>query len=108
MKILRVHRNPHCPKCAHYARMHQRLDWLDRIEDSTESPWPRRSMRMGEVVVEDIRDGSLHEGASGMRLLCREVPAYWILLPLFALPGFRRRVDIDTTGSDARGLDRAA
>jgi hypothetical protein len=32
MKRLRVHRNPHCARCAGYARMHQRLDWLGRID----------------------------------------------------------------------------
>ena len=100
MKRLRIHRNPHCAKCAGYARMHQRLDWLDRIEDSTASPWPR-SLRMGEVVVEDLRDGRLHAGADGMRLLCRNVPAYWLVLPLFALGAFRRRVDAEVAGQRA-------
>ena len=106
MKTVRVRCNPRCVKCARYARMHQRLDWLGRVEDSTASPLPRRSLRMGEVLVEDLRDGSLHAGAAGMRLLFRQVPAYWPLLPLFALPGFRRRVDADTAG--AGGHDSAA
>jgi hypothetical protein len=101
MKIVRVHRNPHCAKCARYARMHRRLDWLDRVEDSTASPLPHRSLRLGEVVVEDLRDGSLHAGADGMRLLARQVPAYWPMLPLFAWPRFRRRVDAEVAG--ARG-----
>lgn len=100
MKRLRVHRNPHCDRCAAYARMHQHLDWLDRIDDSTISPW-RRSLRMGEVVVEDLRDGSLHSGAEGMRRLCREVPAYWPVLPLFAFAWFRRRVEAEVAGRRA-------
>jgi hypothetical protein len=78
MKTVRVRCNPRCVKCARYARMHQRLDWLGRVEDSTASPLPRRSLRMGEVLVEDLRDGSLHAGAAGMRLLFRQVPAYWL------------------------------
>jgi hypothetical protein len=97
MKSLRIHRNPHCAKCARFARMHLRLDWLGRLKDSTASPWPR-SMRMGEVVIEDLRDGSLHAGADGLRLLCRAVPAYWPLLPLFALAPIRRRIDIELAG----------
>jgi hypothetical protein len=100
MKILKVHRNPHCAKCARYARMHQRLDWFGRIEDSVASPWPR-SLRMGEVVVENLRDGSLHSGADGMRRLRREVPAYWPVLPLFAFAGFRRCVDEEVAGTRA-------
>jgi hypothetical protein len=100
MKRLRIHRNPHCEKCAGYARMHRRLDWLGRIEDSTVSPW-RRSLRMGEVVVEDLADGRLHAGAEGMRMLCRNIPAYWPLLPLFGIAAFRRRVDAEVAGQRA-------
>ena len=108
MKRLRIHRNPHCEKCARYARMHQRLDWLGRVEDSTASPWPR-SLRMGEVVVEDLADGALHPGADGMRRLCRAIPAYWLLLPLFRMAAFRRRVDAEVAGRHAphRSLDSA-
>lgn len=97
MKKLRIHRNPHCKKCARYARMHQRLDWHDAIEDSTSSPWTR-SMRMGEVVVEDLANGTLHAGAEGMEMLCRVIPVYWLLLPLFRLTSFRKRVDAEVAG----------
>lgn len=97
MKKLRIHRNPHCAKCARYARMHLRLDWRDAIEDSTSSPWTR-SLRMGEVVVEDLANGTLHAGAEGMEMLCREIPAYRPLLPLFRLAWFRRRVEEETAG----------
>ena len=100
MKKLRIHRNPHCAKCARYARMHQRLDWRDAVQDSIASPW-NRSMRMGEVVIEDLRNGTLHTGAAGMEMLCREIPAYWLLLPLFRLSAFRRRVDAEVAGARA-------
>ena len=106
MKTVRVRCNPRCVKCARYARMHYRRDWLGRVEDLTASPLPRRLLRMGEVFVEDLRTGLPHAGAAGMRLRFRQVPAYWPLLPLFALPGFRRRVDADTAG--AGGHDSAA
>jgi hypothetical protein len=97
MKSLRIHRNPHCAKCAGYARVHLRLDWFGRLEDSTLSPWPR-SLRMGEVVIEDLHDGSMHAGADGLRLLCRAVQAYWPLLPLFAFAPLRRRIDTELAG----------
>src|SRR3546814_15019884 len=82
---VRVHHNPGCARCARYARMHQRLDWLGRVEDSVQSPF-ERPMRMGEVVVRDLRDGRLHAGADGIALLARQVPAYWAMLPLMAIP----------------------
>jgi hypothetical protein len=107
MKRLRIHRNPHCPKCARYARMHRRLDWLGRVEDSTISPWPR-SLRMGEVVVEDLQDGALHTGADGMRLLCHAIPGYWPVLPLFRIPAFRRRVEAEVTGHRAAPVHLSA
>ena len=100
MKRLCVHRNPHCAKCARYARIHRRLDWFGRVGDSTASPW-RRSMRMGEVVIEDLGDGAMHTGADGMRMLCRAIPAYWPLLPLFGIAAFRRRVDAEVAGHRA-------
>jgi len=100
MKKLRIHRNPHCAKCARYARMHRRLDWRDTVEDSTSSPW-NRSMRMGEVVVEDLANGTLHTGAEGMAMLCREIPAYRALLPLFRLAWFRQRVEREVAGMRA-------
>ena len=108
MKTVRIHRNPHCAKCARYARMHLRLDWLGRIEDSTASPFRQRSLRLGEVLVEDLRDGSLHAGAAGMHLLARQVPAYWPLLPLFAWPRFRHRIDVEVAGTAPRGPHGAA
>ena len=97
MKTVRIHRNPDCARCARYARMHRRLDWLDRVEDSVQSPFDR-PMRMGEVVVRDLRDGRLHAGAGGMALLARNVPAYWPLLPLMAIPAVRRAIERDVAG----------
>ena len=54
MKTVCIHRHPDCARCARYARMHRRLDWLDRVDDSTRSPF-ERPMRIGEVVVGDQR-----------------------------------------------------
>lgn len=96
-RTVRVHRNPDCARCARYARMHQRLDWLGRVEDSVQSPF-ERPMRMGEVVVRDLRDDRLHAGADGIALLARQVPAYWPLLPLMALPAMRRAIERDVAG----------
>src|SRR3546814_8157770 len=91
---VRVHRNPGCARCARYARMHQRLDWLGRVEDSVQSPF-ERPMRMGEVVVRDLRDRRLHAGADGIAPLARPVPAYWAMLPLMAIPAVRRAIESD-------------
>jgi hypothetical protein len=99
MKTVRVYRNPDCPACARYARMHQRLDWLDRVDVSTRTPDNRLPLRLGEVVVEDLRSGLLREGADAFALLARQVPAYWLLLPLLRVPAVRRRVDREMRGA---------
>jgi len=36
-----------------------------------------------------------------MRMLCRNIPAYWSLLPLFGIAAFRRRVDAEVAGQRA-------
>jgi hypothetical protein len=98
MKTVRVYRNPNCPKCARYAAWHERLDWLDRVEVSTAVP-VTGALAMGEVVVEDLRDGVIHEGAEGFTLLARQVPLYWPLLPLLHVPSIRSRVDRELRGT---------
>lgn len=98
MKTVRVHRNPDCPKCARYAAWHHRLDWLGRVETSTAKP-RGGALAMGEVVVEDLRDGAIHEGAEGFALLARQVPAYWLLIPLLRVPAVRRRIDREMRGA---------
>ena len=98
MKTVRVYRNPDCLKCARYAAWHRRLDWLDRVDTSTAPP-RTGALAMGEVVVEDLRDGTLHEGVDGFAVLARQVPVYWPLLPLLHVPALRRRVDKDMRGA---------
>ncbi|HZH43390.1 MAG TPA: hypothetical protein VEY50_04845 [Lysobacter sp.] len=97
MSTIRLYRHPDCLRCARLARRHRRLDWLGRFEDATESPLPR-PLRKGEVLVRDLRTGELHAGADGVALLFRQIPAYWPLLPLLALPPVRRRVERDVAG----------
>jgi predicted DCC family thiol-disulfide oxidoreductase YuxK len=103
VKNVRVYRNPACAKCARYARRHQRLDWLGRVDISTQAPRGHAPLRMGEVIVEDLRAGRLLEGADAYALLARQIPAYWPTLALLAIPAVRRRVDremrADCTGS---------
>jgi len=99
MKAVCVYRNPSCPKCAQYARWHERLDWLGRVETSTRTPQGHAPLRSGEVVVEDLRDFTLHEGAAGFALLARQVPAYWPLLALLPVGPIRRAIDREMRGA---------
>lgn len=98
MKAVRVYRNPDCPKCASYARWHERLDWLGRVETSAQTPPGHAPLHRGEVIVGDLRDGRLHEGADGFALLARQVPAYWPILAVLPIPAVRKRVDRELRG----------
>jgi hypothetical protein len=99
MKAILIHRHPDCARCARIARAHHLFDWLDRVEDTTEPP---RSgpLRMGEVIVEDLRTGGLHGGAEAFGLICRQIPLYAPARVLLRFPAFRRRVDLDMGGCD--------
>ena len=97
MATVRLYRHPDCPRCARYARWHRRLDWLHRFEDSTGTS-PVGPLRLGEVVVQDLRRGATLRGAAAFALLCRQIPAYWPLLPLLRIPALRSRVEREFSG----------
>ena len=99
MKRIRIYRNPGCAKCARYARMHERLDWFGRIENSTATP-PTGPLAMGEVVVQQLATGRVFRGAEGLALICREIPAYAPMLLLLKLPVVRRAADKEMGGCD--------
>jgi hypothetical protein len=99
MKTVRVYRNPECPKCAPHARWHERLDWLNRVQISARTPAGRRPLRFGDVIVADLRDGHLLEGAEGFARLAQQVPAVWPILALLPIAAVRKRVDREMRGA---------
>jgi hypothetical protein len=99
---IRLYRHPDCARCARYAQWHRRFDWLGRFEDATGAS-PAGSLRLGEVVVQDLRSGVTLRGAAGFTLLCRQIPAYWPLLPLLRIPALRRRVEREFSGCTDSG-----
>ena len=103
MKTILIHRHPDCARCA---RAHHLFDWLDRVEDTTEPP---RSgpLRMGEIIVEDLRTGRLHAGAGAFDLICRQIPLYAPARVLLHIPAFRRGVLGELSEQDIRKLKDA-
>jgi hypothetical protein len=75
MAAVRRYRHPGCARCARFARWHRRMDWCRRFEDAT-TVSPVGSLRIGEVVVEDLRGGRTLRGAEGSALPCRQIPMY--------------------------------
>src|SRR5690348_16482394 len=97
MRLIRIYRNPGCAECARYAHMHERLDWLGRIENSTTTP-ASGPLAMGEVVVEELATGRLLHGAEALALICRQIPAYAPLRLLLKIPALRRAADREMAG----------
>lgn len=98
MKRIRIYRHPGCARCARFARMHHRVDWLDRVETSTETPPGFPPLRMGQVVVEDLRTGVVHEGVAAFDQMCEHLLPYRPLRLLLRFPAFRARVTKDLAG----------
>ena len=97
MKTIRLYRNPKCVKCARLARIHRLFDWLNRLEDSTEDS-PLGPLAPGEIAVQHLPTSTTFKGAESVKLLCKNIPAYWPCLPLFYLTMFRAFVDREVQG----------
>lgn len=101
MRQIRIYRHPDCPKCARYARTHQRLDWRHRVEVSTATP-KTGPLRLGEVVVERLADGRIFRGADAFEEICRRIPAYAPFRVLLRLPAVRAFVEREMTGCNGQ------
>ena len=74
---IRLHYNPDCPVCARRAQRTARLDWLGRVELSTEES-PLGKVPPGEIVVVEGNSGRAFSGIRATRKLCLQIP---ILFP---------------------------
>lgn len=107
MKAIRLFRNPNCAKCARIARLHEKFDWRDRLEVSTETP-RTGPLRMGEIVIEDLAAGTISHGAEAFNLLCRHIPLYAPFRLLVGIPVFRRYIDREMSGCADSACDPAS
>lgn len=101
MKAIRIYRHPNCNKCARFARMHHRFDWLNKVEDATTPPPGRSPVRKGEIVIETLADGRIHEGVDAAKSLVKAIPLYWAVLPFLFLPPVGKRVDKNIRGGNS-------
>ena len=100
MKTIRIHRHRDCERCAKMAATHHRLDWLDRVDDTTDPPPGRWPVQKGEIAVQDLRTGDVLEGVDAVRAIARQVPLYWPALALLRIPPVARWADLDARGCD--------
>ena len=89
MTRITLHYNASCPDCHRQAARTARLDWLWRIELSTDGS-PLGEVPVGEIVVVDTRRKRVFTGVFATRKVCMQVP---LLVPyglLLYLPWVRR------------------
>jgi hypothetical protein len=98
MKTIRIYRHLDCERCAKMAATHHKLDWLDRVDDTTEPPPGRWPVEKGEILVQNLRNGAVLEGIDAVRAIARQVPLYWAALPLLRIPWLARWADLDARG----------
>lgn len=96
--MITLFRHPRCERCARMARLHHRLDWLNRIKDTTEPPPGHDPPAVGQILVQPQQGGPLLEGVEAVREIFRQIPLYWLCLPLLYLPAVASRVDTDARG----------
>ena len=92
MKRIVIYRHPECEKCARMARWHHWFDWFHRVAVVTTIP-PSGPLQMGEVIVEDLSTGRFLAGVEGLKLICRQIPLYRLVLPLLWIPAVRACAD---------------
>ncbi|HSN17338.1 MAG TPA: hypothetical protein VLV87_03930 [Gammaproteobacteria bacterium] len=97
MKRIRIYRNADCPKCARYARLHQRLDWSGRVEVSTAVP-PTGPLAMGEVLVQELDSGRMLRGLEAARRITQVIPVYAPIRLLLRIPALARAADREMRG----------
>lgn len=101
MKKIRLYHNQNCSDCARLARLTQALDWLDRVEISTEVP-PTGALGLGEIAVQELRSGEVFLGIAATRAVCRQVPAYFLYRAVT-----RAAVRLEWVIADYRARNRA-
>ena len=102
MKRITLYRHEDCVRCAKMAKMHMRLDWLRRLECSTDEA-PSGPLKMGEIEVRDEHTGATFKGIAAVRQVAKQIPAYWPLLPLLHFPPIAKKIDAMTSGCEDGG-----
>ena len=86
MKAIALHYNPTCAVCVRRAERTARLDWLGRVELTTEDS-PLGEVPAGRIVVVDKRNNRIHTGVYATRKVCMQIPLFFPYgLVLHALP----------------------
>ncbi len=87
-----LHYNATCGDCARKAHWTAKLDWLNRVRISTEDS-PIGEVPRGEIVVVENANQKVYTGVYATRMICMQVPAYFIYGLALFIPPIRNNVD---------------
>lgn len=99
MALLTLYHHGECERCRRIARVNKAFDWLGRLTISTAES-PIGPMKMGEIAVVDQGSGQVLQGVAAVRKVFKQIPAYWLVLPLLYVPFIARKIDRDTRGCE--------
>ncbi len=81
--------NPTCGNCARKAQRTSSLDWLNRVQVSAEDS-SIGQVPPGEIVVLHNETQRVLTGIDATRMICLNIPAYWIYGIALSIPSIRR------------------
>lgn len=87
-----LHYNPTCDKCTRKARQTAKLDWLSRVRLSTEAS-PIGEVPRGQIVVVANASQKVYTGVYATRMICMQVPAYFLYGLVLFIPPIRKIAD---------------
>ena len=102
-----LHYNAACLDCERKANRTSRLDWLNRVQFSTENS-PIGQVAKGETVVVDNSSGKTFTGIYATRNICLNVPAYFPYGLILYIPPIRNLFAKSQTGCDGDACQIAA
>lgn len=88
MTSIKLFYHPTCADCAKKANITKRLDWLGRVDLSTETP-PTGALEIGDIAVYDYQSQQYFTGIYAVRKVSMQVPAYYIYGLLLYIPFIR-------------------
>ncbi len=102
--MLILHYNSSCRKCVRLAKRTTRLDWLNRFQVTTE-PSPIGIPKPGEIVVVDNKSARLYSGVYATRIVCLNLPVYFVLGLFLLVPSILRLIAGTTVGCNGEACD---
>ena len=87
-----LHYNSTCGDCARKAHQTAKLDWLNRVRISTEDS-PIGEVPRGVIVVVEDETQKVYTGVYATRMICMQVPAYFLYGLVLFIPPIRNIAD---------------